>query len=79
MSTFAFVAPDELKSVMRAAGAVAPSEAPHCPFQVGDVIAYPGPIGLALRVVSRSFFPADEKRPARWYLWVEQAEHPLAA
>lgn len=73
-----FIASKGLKASLRAAGA----EAPHgnieiCPFQVGDFIAYPGPIALAMQVTQRAFVPATDERPARWLIWIEKAQHPV--
>ena len=80
MTTLTFIVPDELKSVLRAAGADAPTEAIEpCPLHVGDVIAYPGPVALAVRVASRAYFPEGAGKPGRWYVRLEAAPHPLDA
>ncbi len=75
-----FVVDDKLQSVLAAAGADVPAEEiPACALVVGDVIAYPGPIALALRVASRAYFPATAEKPGRWYVRLEATEHPLDA
>jgi hypothetical protein len=74
-----FIAAPALKSTMDAIGVpVAEMDAvTHCPFQVGDVIAYPPPAHFAVRVTRRWFRPGNDSKPPRWYLDVEQSPHPL--
>lgn len=69
---------DSLKSVLVAAGVQMPTSIPMCPVQVGDVIAYPAPSAVAVRVTRRWFRPGDEENPPRWYAHVEQVKHPLS-
>lgn len=81
MENIGFVVSSELKSTLKAAGVPLATESPFippCPLSVGDVIAYPGPVALALRVKQRWFSPEDEKRPARWFVELEQVPHPLS-
>lgn len=74
-----FIVGDTTQSALAAVGAAPPdgAQVERCPFLVGDVIAYPGPKAVAMRVMHRTYMPAGEGRPARWYLHVEQAPHPL--
>lgn len=68
---------DSLKSVLQAIGVPMPQEVTICPFVPGDIIAFSGPQKAAMRVTRRWFRPGDETRSPRWYVHVEQADHPL--
>jgi hypothetical protein len=79
MTKIGLIVSETMKSALRAAG-VSPDldELPRCELQVGDVLMYPGPAALALKVVSRFFSPGDGKREPRWYLELAPVPHPLA-
>lgn len=79
MTKIGLMVSETMKSTLRAAG-VSPKldELPRCELQVGDVIMYPGPAALALKVVSRFFSPAHGTSEPCWYLELGPVPHPLA-
>ena len=81
MTRIRFLAADSAISVANAAGIPEEmlDELPRCELLPGDVIAYPAPVGLAYRVVSRFFAPASLRASATWWLTLEQTTHPLEA
>jgi hypothetical protein len=77
---FNFVVTESLKSVVQATGInTIGLQLSPCPLQAGDVISHPSARGIFFRVTGRWFAAGDDRKPARWYLLLEQADDPLAA
>jgi hypothetical protein len=80
MERIKFIASQGLEASLIGAGIELPGPSiTPCPFEVGDVIAYRPPHGLAMRVTSRVYRPANEKHEAEWAVFVEEVPNPIPA
>ena len=72
-----FRVPPETKSALQAAGLPMPSHIESCPLMTGDVIAYPAPYLIAMKVIQRVYQPASQTAAGCWHLILEKVPHPL--
>jgi hypothetical protein len=77
MTNLRFVVDGAVLSTMKAAAVPDFGTVPPCPLVPGDVITFRYPVGLAYRVTSRFFVPADSTHEPTWFVQIAPTERPL--